>query len=173
MEGERMEGDRIGMSQRERDRLKVMSLVLEGKRTQREAGRLLSLSERQVRRIQRKLEREGDEAIVHKLRGRPSNRRIEPAHRAKVLARYRAELGGFGATFAAEKLSERGLPVAVRIRRTADGSGWWRTGFGSVSAKANCTGAGGSAGRAGASWSRPTAAIMTGWRAGGLGWCWW
>ena len=40
-----MEGDRIGMSQRERDRLKVMSLVLEGKRTQREAGRLLSLSE--------------------------------------------------------------------------------------------------------------------------------
>jgi hypothetical protein len=168
-----MEGDRIGMSQRERDRLKVMSLVLEGKRTQGEAGRLLSLCERQVRRIQRKLEREGDAGIVHKLRGRPSNRQIDPAHRAKVLARYGAELEGFGPTFAAEKLCERGLPVAVRIRRTADGSGWWRTDSGSASAKASSTGAGGSVGHAGASWSRPTAAIMPGWKAAGLGWCCW
>jgi len=109
-----MEGDRIAMSQRERDRLKVMSLVLEGRRTQREAARLMSLSERQGRRIQRKLEAEGDAAIIHKLRGRPSNRRIDPAHRQKVLAQYRTELAGFGPTFAAEKLSERGLPVAVR-----------------------------------------------------------
>ena len=112
-----MEGDRIEMSQRERDRLRVMSLVLEGKRTQREAGRLLSLCERQVRRIRKKLDKEGDAAVVHKLRGRPSNRRIDPAHRAKVLARCGAELKGFGPTFAAEKLSEEGLPVAVRTLR--------------------------------------------------------
>jgi hypothetical protein len=122
-----MEGDRIGMSQRERDRLKVMSVVLAGKRTQGEAGRLMSLSERQVRRIQRKLEREGDAAIVHKLRGRPSNRRIAPAHRAKVLARCRAELRGFGPTFAAEKLSEQGLPVAVRtLREWLVAEGLWK-----------------------------------------------
>ncbi|MCC6424366.1 MAG: helix-turn-helix domain-containing protein, partial [Phycisphaerales bacterium] len=42
------------MSRREREVLKVMSLVLEGRRSQREAGRLLGLSERQIRRIQRR-----------------------------------------------------------------------------------------------------------------------
>ena len=36
-----MDGERIEMSQRERDRLKVMSLVLDGKRRQKE-GRLSS-----------------------------------------------------------------------------------------------------------------------------------
>jgi hypothetical protein len=51
-----MEKDRIEMSQRERDVLKVMSAVLSGKRTQVEAARLLKRSTRQIRRIQRRLE---------------------------------------------------------------------------------------------------------------------
>ena len=54
------EGDRIEMSQRERDILKVMSGVLKGERTQAEAARLLKLSTRQLRRLQRKLEAAGD-----------------------------------------------------------------------------------------------------------------
>jgi hypothetical protein len=122
-----MEGDRIAMSQRERDRLKVMSPVLEGRRTQREAARLLDLSDRQVRRIQRVLELEGDVGIVHKLRGRPSNRRIDPTHRQKVLSEYRAGLKDFGPTFAAEKLRERGLAVAVgTLREWLVAEGLWQ-----------------------------------------------
>ena len=112
-----MEEDRIAMSQRERDRLKVMSLVLEGRRTQQEAARLMGLSVRQVRRIQRKLEAQGDGAIVHKLRGRPSNRRIDPSLRRAVIKRYRKKLFGFGPTLAAEKLTGWGLPVAARTLR--------------------------------------------------------
>jgi len=112
-----MEEGRIAMSQKERDRLKVMSTVLDGKRTQAEAARLLKRSVRQVRRLQRKLELQGDPAIVHKLRARPSNHRIDPAHREGVLAQYRARLLGFGPTFAAEKLRQMGLPVAVRTLR--------------------------------------------------------
>jgi len=122
-----MEGDRIAMSQRERDRLKVMSSVLEGKRTQREAARLMRLSERQVRRMQRKLQAEGDRAIVHKLRGRPSNRRIDPAHRQAVLRHYRAELMDFGPTFAAEKLGQMGFSVAVgTLRQWLVAEGLWK-----------------------------------------------
>ena len=64
-----MNGDRIEMSQRERDRLKVMSLVLRKERTQREAGRLLRLTVRQVRRIQRRLEKE-PENHCHSIHGR-------------------------------------------------------------------------------------------------------
>jgi len=65
-----MEGERIWVSPWEREVLRVMTAVLSGQRTQVEAGRLLELSIRQVRRIQRRLEAEGDEGVVHKLRGR-------------------------------------------------------------------------------------------------------
>jgi hypothetical protein len=67
------EGDWIEMSQRERDILTVMSGVLEGERMQQEAARLLDLSTRQIRRLQRKLEVGADQAIVHGLRGKLSN----------------------------------------------------------------------------------------------------
>jgi hypothetical protein len=78
--------DRISMSQRERDLLKVMGPVLQGQRTQAEAARLANLSVRQIRRIQRKLQKHGDAALVHGLRGKPSNRRFEAAFRRKVLS---------------------------------------------------------------------------------------
>lgn len=54
--------DRIAMSQKERDLLKVMGPVVQGQRTQSEAARLAGLSVRQIRRIQRMLEKDGDAA---------------------------------------------------------------------------------------------------------------
>ena len=49
------EGDRIPMSQRERDRLRVLHSVLQGQRTQVEAARLLRLTPRHVRRLLQRL----------------------------------------------------------------------------------------------------------------------
>jgi hypothetical protein len=122
-----MNEDRIEMSQRERDRLQVMYPVLKGQRTQAEAGRLLGLTDRQIRRIQRRLEKEKDRGVVHRLRGRPSNRRIDPQDRGKVIVAYQAELVGFGPTFAAEKLTEGGLPVAARtLREWLVAEGLWQ-----------------------------------------------
>jgi len=112
-----MDGDRIEMSQRERDRLKVMALVLEGKRKQAEAARLLRRSARQVRRIQRRLEREGDRGVVHRLRGRPSNHRTQAELRTSVLALYRDKYMGFGPTLAAEKLLDDGWDVSDETLR--------------------------------------------------------
>ncbi len=103
------------MSQRDRDVLKVMSLVLKGQRTQVEAARLLKLGVRQVRRIQHRLKSSGDGAVVHRLRGRPSNRRIDDAVKRKALLLYRQKYLGFGPTLAAEKLAEEDrVKVAVR-----------------------------------------------------------
>src|SRR3954467_4921197 len=90
--------DRIAMSQRERDVLKILHPVLQGQRTQAEAARLLDLSVRQVRRLQRKLERGGDSAIVHGLTGRPSNRRQDDDLKAQVLQAYRGRYADFGPT---------------------------------------------------------------------------
>jgi hypothetical protein len=105
------------MSQRERDVLKVMQPVLEGKRTQAEAARLLDLSVRQIRRIQEKLEEGGDAALVHGLRGKPSNHQHEPKFRTKVLGIYQKRYHDFGPTFACEKLAEEGLEVGVETLR--------------------------------------------------------
>ena len=115
------------MSQRERDRLKVMALVLEGRRTQAEAARLLGVSERTVRRIQRRLEAEGDAGIVHRGRGRPSNARLDVDLREKALRLCREEYAGFGPTLAAEKLAERGLLVSVEtLRQWMIGAKLWK-----------------------------------------------
>ncbi len=92
---------RIEMSQPERDVLKVMSLVLKSERTQSEAARLLGLSVRQVRRIQRRLEAEGNGGVVHRLRGRPSNRQLCTTGREQVLEVYPRELSGFGPSWQA------------------------------------------------------------------------
>jgi hypothetical protein len=120
-------GDRTPMSQRERDLLKVMHTVLADERSQAEAARLLRRSVRQVRRIQRRLEAEGDQAVVHRLRGQPSNHRHDPHLRQQVLRAYRRHYPDFGPTFASEKLAEQGLVVAPEtLRRWLLAEGLWQ-----------------------------------------------
>jgi transposase len=119
--------DRMVMSQYERDVLKIMAPVLQGKRTQAEAARLLKLTERQVRRIQRRLESEGDAAVVHRLRGRASNRRLAEDLRETVLTKYREHFGDFGPTLAGEKFAELGLKVSDEtLRRWLLAEGLWQ-----------------------------------------------
>jgi len=118
--------DRMVMSQYERDVLKIMAPVLQGKRTQSEAARLLKLTDRQVRRIQRRMESEGDAAVVHRLRGRASNRRLAEDLRETVLTKYREHFGDFGPTLASEKLAELGLDVSDEtLRRWLLVEGLW------------------------------------------------
>jgi len=122
-----MNEDRMAMSQQERDRLKVMSLVLSGQRTQAEAARLLQRSIRQIRRLQRRLEDQGDCAVIHKLRGRPSNNHKAEPLRQQALEAYRREYSDFGPTLAAEKLAERGLAVCDEtLRLWLLAEGLWR-----------------------------------------------
>jgi transposase len=119
--------DRIEMSRKERDVLTVLRLVLAGQRTQAEAARLLGLSARQVRRLQRRLQAEGDAGLVHRLRGRPSNRRLDPGLRRRALAAFRRRCRDFGPTLASEKLAELGLPVSAdTLRRWLLQEGLWQ-----------------------------------------------
>jgi transposase len=121
------EGDRILMSQRERDRLRVLHSVLEGQRSQVEAARLLRLSTRQVRRLLQRLQQGGDAALVHGLRGQPSNHRKDAKLRRRALQLYRKDYPDFGPTFAAEKLAERGLEVSAdTLRRWLLTEGLWQ-----------------------------------------------
>ena len=119
--------DRIAMSQNERDVLKVMEAVVAGKRTGVEAARLLGRSVRQVRRLRRRLEAEGDAAVVHGLRGKPSNRAKAAKVRKKVLGLYRKRYADFGPTLASEKLAADGCAVCPEtLRRWLLSEGLWQ-----------------------------------------------
>lgn len=119
--------DRIPMSQKERDVLKILHGVLQGERSQAAAAHLLGFTTRHVRRLQRRLETEGDQALVHGLRGQPSNHRIDPTVRAAVLAAYRQRYADFGPTFASEKLADEGWLIDPQtLRRWLIAEGMWQ-----------------------------------------------
>lgn len=121
-----VESERIEMGRRERDRLKVLHGVVVGERSQKEAARLLRLTTRQVRRLLRNLEVHGDQGLIHRLRGQPSNRRLPGELRQRVLAEYRQSYQGFGPTFACEKLAEQDLEVSHdTLRRWLIEEGLW------------------------------------------------
>ena len=88
------------MSGKERRRLEVFARVRDGVLTLSEAADLLGMGYRQARRLRQRYMRDGDEGLVHKLRGRRSNRKTADATRLAVLKLYREKYAGFGPTLA-------------------------------------------------------------------------
>jgi DNA-binding Lrp family transcriptional regulator len=102
-----MQEDRFEMGQKERDRLKVLTESKKGLITQAQAASQLEISERQVRRLLRKLRAVGDRAVVHGLRGQASNRRIDTGLEKRAIQELsRPECHDFAPTFAAEHVSK-------------------------------------------------------------------
>lgn len=101
------EQERLLLTQKERDRLKVLHEVKQGHVTQRAAAGQLGMSERWVRELVRRVRKRGDRAVVHGLRGKPSKRRLKAKVRERAVALYRSEYGDFGPTLAAEYLAEK------------------------------------------------------------------
>ena len=96
------------MTQVDRDRLVALRKAATKTITQKQAAEELGLSIRHVKRLVRELKKRGDEAVVHRLRGKASNRRIEEAveqEAMEILSRdvYR----GFGPTLASEYLRDK------------------------------------------------------------------
>lgn len=98
--------DIICMSMRELKRLKVVREAIEGQITQKAAATIIGLSERQARRLVRALREQGEAGIVHKARGKPSNRKIPEKVKKAALQFYQKKYLGFGPTLACEKLLE-------------------------------------------------------------------
>ena len=99
--------DIIMASQEELRRLHVIQKVLERGMKQVVAAEILSLSSRHIRRVVKRVQQEGNRGIVHRSRGRPSNRKIADQLKDKVIKLYRTSYKGFGPTLASEKLLER------------------------------------------------------------------
>jgi transposase len=124
-----MAGEGIIMAtQEELRRLHVIEKVLEGGLKQVEAVEILSLSSRHIRRVVKRIKREGQRGIVHRSRGRSSNRKIPDQLKDKVIKLYRARYKDFGPTLASEKLLERdGVSISDEtLRRWLIEAGDWK-----------------------------------------------
>ena len=100
------EQDMITMSRREVKRLHLIHQALEEKLTQVEIAGLIGLSDRQIRRLIKRVRIEGDEGICHRSRGKASNRRIPKKVKERTLTIFKEEYHDFNLAHATEKLSE-------------------------------------------------------------------
>jgi transposase len=96
--------DMITMSRRETKRLHIIHQALDKRITQKKAAELVNLSSRQLRRMLKRVRKEGDDGISHRSRGKVSNRRVPKKVKDKALKLYREKYSDFGPTFASEKL---------------------------------------------------------------------
>lgn len=96
----------IIMSQKELDRIKILNQVSSNQLTKAEAAELLGVSSRQMYRLIALHREGGDRGIVHKLRGKKSNRGYGEALKKKVISIYRSGYSDYGPTLFSEKLLE-------------------------------------------------------------------
>ncbi|APO77569.1 MULTISPECIES: ISNCY family transposase [Rhizobium] len=108
----------VAMSERDLQRIEVLSKVIAGRMTMVSAAHVLDLSERQVRRLLDRIRTTGAASIRHTAIGRPSNNRISDGVRDYAVTLVRERYADFGPTLAAEKLAERdGLRVSRETLR--------------------------------------------------------
>src|SRR5215475_9368761 len=100
-----MQEGQLLMTEGDRRRLVALKKVKGEVISQREAAEELDLSVRQVQRLLQGMEKGGDKALVHGLRGRVSNRRIEEKIEQEAVKILSAPVyEGFGPTLAMEYL---------------------------------------------------------------------
>ena len=92
--------------EREWKRLDTMRRVENGSLTVGEAAKVLGLSERQTRRVRRKVEKRGSLGVVHGNRGRASPRRTSSALAKRVIKLAKGKYRGFNDQHLKEKLEE-------------------------------------------------------------------
>lgn len=112
------------MSLHERDRMKIVHEYInqEPSRkhlTQAKAAQLLRLSERQFQRLVAQYRTHGDVGLVHRLRGQPSNRKLDPVVAAEALRILKgAKCHDFAPTYAADMLArDHGIVLSRETMR--------------------------------------------------------
>ena len=117
------------MTQKDRDRLVVLKKAHQELITQRQAALELDLTERHIRRLLSELKAQGDPAVIHGLRGRPSNRKLSEEVREKIVRIVSQEYPDFGPTLASEYLADKHKLRIGReaLRQVLISAGLWRS----------------------------------------------
>lgn len=117
------------MSNKEANRITVLEKLLNKKINIDQTAKILSLSVRQVWRLKKKYHLFGPAGLVHQLRGKKSNRRINPKIINQAIKIIKEKYYDFGPTLAWEKLTENhGFTFGVEtLRKTMIETGVWES----------------------------------------------
>jgi transposase len=96
----------FALSQKELQRVAVISSCLKGNLACARAASLLNLTPRHVKRLKSRLRQGGEAALAHASRGRPSHRRLPQRVRDRILHLARTTYAGFNDHHLCEKLCE-------------------------------------------------------------------
>jgi transposase InsO family protein len=124
-----MQEGQLLMTQADRDRLVALKKAKKKVITQGEAAEELGVSIRQVQRLLKALKERGDKAVIHGLRGKASNRKIDERIQQEAVKTLSAPMyEGFGPTLAMEYLEERhGIEASKEtIRQWMIGGKLWQ-----------------------------------------------
>jgi len=97
----------ISMSTKEISRLEVIQKVKDKRMSQKEAGTILHLGVRQIKRLLKKYKKQGAVGLISKHRGRKGNNHLKAELKKKALDLLKSKYKGFGPTLAHEKLLEK------------------------------------------------------------------
>lgn len=114
-----MDRETITLTMKEMRRLQTIETALAGRITNSEGARRLGLSDRQFKRLRKRVATEGPQGAIHKGRGKVSNRRLCEAERERIRDLLENTYAGFNDTHAHEMLFERhGVSVSRQTVRT-------------------------------------------------------
>ncbi|MGZ9223114.1 MAG: ISNCY family transposase [Anaerolineales bacterium] len=97
----------LEMSTKELSRLEAMQRLSRKQMSQKEAGRILGLSGRQIKRLLKAYRQKGAPGLVSKHRGRKGNNCLAEDVKKQALNLLKTKYRGFGPTLAHEKLVEK------------------------------------------------------------------
>ena len=97
----------ITMSLTEIKKYDIIKKVIGKELNGSEAAEMLGLTVRHVRRLKRKVDKNGIKGLIHGNRGKPSNRRMPDNEKSKIADLIREHYSDFGPLLATEKLAER------------------------------------------------------------------
>ena len=118
----------LTMSQKELTRLEIMQRLETKRLWQREAAKMLGVSERHVRRLLRKYREQGVSGLISERRGRPRNNQLKPEIKRQAIDLIHKRYPDFGPTLAHEKLTEvHGVKLSVgSVRQIMIAEGLWK-----------------------------------------------
>jgi transposase len=118
----------LTMSKKEVTRVEVIQRTETKHLKQKEAAKVLGVSERHIRRMLRAYRQTGAEGMVSKRRGKPSNNQLKTEVRQQVIDLIYSQYPDFGPTFAHEKLTEKhGLELSREtVRKLMVIEGIWK-----------------------------------------------
>ncbi len=97
----------LSMSTKELSKLEVMQRLSKKQMSQKEAGDILHLCTRQIKRLLKRYKKQGAVGLVSKHRGRKAANRLSESVKKQSLDLMKTKYRGFGPTLAHEKLVEK------------------------------------------------------------------